>query len=132
MEGRGTGIHATDMAPGIYGPTTLVPRCANPEAMHFLKGEFPGNVTDVISWLGDAFYALTCGKAVSVNKVKIEREADPDSTGPTDNLLIIIQNPDGSLVAVVPGEWIIWTEEKGYQSLTEEQLNEMWRVEGVD
>jgi len=114
--------------PGIGGPVTLVPRDANPQAMLFSAEPFPSNVTEIISWLGEAFYAMTTGREIKIQGAKISREIDPNADSVLDNLVIVIDNStDGSdLVVAVPGNWIVWQARTGYRVLAQEQVDESW------
>ncbi|MCM1295009.1 MAG: hypothetical protein NC311_05660 [Muribaculaceae bacterium] len=120
-------------AAGIYEPVTLVPRDSNPQAMLFSTDSFPSNVTDIIAWLGNSFYALTTGREIKIQGAKISREIDPNAESTLDNLVIVIDNSnDGTdLVVVVPGNWIVWQERTGYRVLTQEQVDEGWTYTNV-
>lgn len=115
---------------GVGWPVTLKPRDPDPEAMFFQDAPFPSNSVEIINWLGDAFYAMTTGKPVSIQGLKIDINPDPSLDSVLDNMALIIDNSavGGKLVVATPGVWIVHSESKGYIALTQEQMDEKWVV----
>lgn len=125
---NGSDIYIPD-DPGVDGPVKLKSRDPDPVAMHYQESPFPSNINEIITWLGDDFYAMTAGKPVTVNGLKISCDLDPQKD-PLDQLTIIIDNShyasDTKVVIATPGCWILFQETKGYRVLSPEQMDEAW------
>lgn len=121
---------------GKSAPVKLIPKFSAPTAMQFdcNSANFPGNLAEVISWLGEAFCCLTDGEEVIIRGKKITRPSasDPD-TIPLDSMtLIIIDDRSGSIIVAKSGDWITWYEDDGYGILSDAEVDSNYRISDLD
>lgn len=121
---------------GHYEPVHLVSRVKDPIAMKFECDctNFPGNLTNVIDWVRDAFYCLTDGEEVIVKKKCITRSGatDPDSPQLDHMTLVLFDKGHDSLVIVKSGDWIAWDELNGYRTLTQAEVEANFVITKID
>ena len=85
-----------------------------------------GNVLDMISWIGEDFYALTNGDPVGIegNLIKVNK-ADADQRTPvypgmTHPTLIVKNTAVNQLLVITEGDWLIKEPGMGYQVFSDE------------
>jgi len=87
------------------------------------KENFPGNLQQVIEWLGDAFCCITGGKTISVDNVEIACDHGHNAL---DELHIILNDDVSGPLVVCPGQWIVWSEISGFWVMGDKEVHSFY------
>ena len=95
------------------------------------------NLPNILSWLGDSFYALTCGRPIDIEGIHIAykgSESENFQTSFRSMILAVWQNETKKDTITVVGynDWLIHDDMYGFHSLNDETFRRIYRPDGDD